>query len=124
MYNTIEQLEEACSVLDLDIDTLVWERTPEQQVTLEGYRIHIPQLNIDIYPALAFTFDDDEGDYLLDYDLFLFFPSGSNDYVYSEGYSTLYSAINNFLHTLDKDVTVNDLTYEILMDMTVTAPTL
>lgn len=124
MFQTLEELEEACCELDLELYPLLWEETAEYQLVLEGYRIHIPQLDVDIYPSLWLNYQEDEKDFVLDYDMFLFFPTGSNEYIYSEGYSSLYSAVNNFLHTLKTDVNVNDLTYELITATAVNAPIL
>lgn len=96
MAYTLETIEEAYDELELE-DSFLLEEDDDHQIWLDGPFIRIEALQVDIYPGQYLVFDEEEGEYMPDFSIYVFMKIGTKQVVYDEGYTSFGAAVHNFI---------------------------
>ena len=105
----LKDVEQYLYDMDVERNEVLLEETKEYRAIVSELTITIPKLNLNIQSATYLSFDEAEQDYLADHDFYYFTDTKTNEFVYSEYGSSLEVCLNNYLHGVNQQMSMNDI---------------
>jgi hypothetical protein len=94
--------------------TLLEEEIKSHQIWINDGYIRISEIDVDIYEGEYCQYDTKEDNYMADFSIYIFKEIGTDTVVYSEGYSSLTTAIANYCTQNDIQINIDNLKCEVI----------
>jgi len=90
---------------DVEIDYEIFEKEEEQyQIWLEQKALYVRELGIKVRSGYYEVWNEENEEYDIDFDFYMFFDATTNEHLYEEAGSSLEVCIYNYLRVVRKDV--------------------
>lgn len=102
---SIAEAEEFLFDEDSFIEYFVYEEEGEQyQILLEYAYLRVSDLNVDIYRGLYCRYSEESDGYDPDHSYYIFKALGTDEIVFSVGYTTIESALLNYSYEMNEGI--------------------